>query len=369
MSKLSRKKWIRWFPVFVGVSLLAACSETGSPQENPSWQSTMPVSMNGKLPQNWANGWEQLVWHNAYPTKAGDLVRETWKPDIFFDDPLVIRLCDAIFEVEIEEMESLIAQGADVNRIGIERMTPLYWAFHMERDPRPFALLLKHGANPNIIVKNTLCQRPVYEAVLSGNAVTHLVAQCSYNRQFENVFENGGNPNLISESLFERPPFGGLNVNAPDVTERLKYLVDKGANLDCRYSDWTFLLYQACGSDKRGYQLALVALDYGEARYNDYYKKSDVAHDPYGGCYFRAIHFLAEVESEMSERPAEKQVHFRALVKWLEDHGESLAEAQADLKRWRKWKEEGREDLIEEEYQQRVAKENRQNERAGGKAE
>ena len=52
-----------------------------------------------------------------------------WKAEAYFTDPQVIELCDAIEAKNLKRMASLIREGADVNAIGKDGMTPLLWAF------------------------------------------------------------------------------------------------------------------------------------------------------------------------------------------------------------------------------------------------
>lgn len=331
------------------------CQESFPDQD---WREAMPVSMNGKLPHDdsplWVKGLENEVWHNAFSrdgivTAKADIENSSWKAEKFFEDPLVIGLWNAISDADMAKMNELIEQGADINQVGSFGMTPLYWAFHMEQDPRPFALLLEQGADPNAVVD--FSKPDDNDPFLPSYAVTHLVLHGTYNRLFKSVFENGGDPNLMGKTFSGMPAFAELRTNTPDAVERLKLLIDKGANLDFRHpktkATYVWLLV---GKNEQRNQLALLALDYGKANFQYSYKipENTVPEATFSGCYFRLIHMLAFLEGD--------QPNFLALVKWLEEHGESLTEAKADLKRWRQWKDSGRKDLIEQEHQQQLKK-------------
>ncbi|MFK7769005.1 MAG: hypothetical protein AB8B55_17415 [Mariniblastus sp.] len=370
MLNNSKTSWPAWW---AGICTLAAViflvqfasREKRGPDRD--WQKAMPVSLNGKLPIEdspmWVEGLENKIWHNAnsrngHVTSVTEFSNSSWKPKNFFDDPLVIELCCAIFQADMAKMSELIEQGAEINKVGKYGMTPLYLAFHLEADPGPFAFLLEKGADPNVVVEFSK-SKGSKSVFLPSYAVTHLVLKGTYNRQFKAVFDNGGDPNLIGRTWKGMPAFAELSSRAPDAIERLKYLIDKGANLDFRHpkTNETYVWLLA-GEDERRNELALVALEYGKANYQFLYKtpESGVPVAPYAGCYFRLVHKLAMLDLWRDQDTKENPVHFRALVKWLEEHGESFAEAKKDLQRWKQWKEDGREDLIEQEHQRRSKK-------------
>lgn len=331
------------------------------------WREEMPVSMNGKLPgaststYPWEDEMETKVWHNAF--RVNHQKRSTWKPSRSFEDKVMQELCIAIVEADLEEMKRLIEEeGANVNKIGFYGETALYWAMHVNEDPRPFEMLLDYGADPNVIVSYPQLQMFGRWPATNGYSVTHLSVLGTYNRQFKNVFEKGGDPNLKDKDLDfpsfyqpTSPSFFQLSSDAPDALERLDYLVSLGANLNYRYgkNGLTFH-YLNSGQSESGNKLSLAALRHGADPQFYYTATHSDFKGKITGCYVRLIHILAEAEAEVRKRPAVQQVHFRALVDWLEQRGESLAEAKADLVRWAKWTKDGRRDLIEQEHQIRL---------------
>ena len=65
-----------------------------------------------------------------------------------FADKKVALLVDAGSRGDIAEMNALIQQGADVNAVGRDGVTPLIWVL-AKRNHDGAARLLKAGANPN----------------------------------------------------------------------------------------------------------------------------------------------------------------------------------------------------------------------------
>ena len=177
-----------------------------------------------------------------------------------------------------------------------------------------------------------------------------MVALGTYNRHYNTVFENGGDPNLKSDSLIygNRSPLQLISYAAPDAVERLRLLVENGGNLDeLDEQGLTFVCGHARGAAQSEMlsRLVLEALNLG-ADFRQHYMVKD--------CSYRLIHFLAESEAMATAKLSKDQRHFRELIAWLEAQWESLSEAKADLKRWQEWKQENRVDLIEKEYQERI---------------
>ena len=331
----------------------AACS---AQNETDPWPD-LPVSLNRKLPNAshtslWEQGRERRLWHQCIPITQPLL--DNWDARKFFDDPQVVELCEAIFAGDIERMEQLIDEGVDVNAKGECGMNPLYWAFHLHTDPRPFGCLIKHGADPNIIVN--MMGRREEQVVFPGYSVTHLSMRRLYNRHFKTVFENGGDPNLINEcplKLRQSPAFFELSSLAPDCEERIKLLVEKGANFDLPSGFGFSFLMASCLADDRRCEIGLYVVESG---FVDPHLTLQAKSGRHEGLYLRAIHHLAMTQQVIDKKEglADELPHYFKLVAKLEELGESLEDAKEDLARWKKWKEEGRMDLIEEEYQKSI---------------
>ncbi len=373
MNKESRKLDCR--PLLFGVMILVANpalaetfmltqDKTQQAEKVPDWVSSMPVSMNGVVPYSqpierplWQKDWEKEHWHDLFIARMNNF--SEWDPKTFFDDQGMIDFCNAISKVDLVEMQRLVDHGVDINTVGRDGMTLLYWALFLDTDPRPFGMLLELGANPNVIVQHKGRPGERHTSIESGFAVVHLVTRGAYNRHFKNVYEHGGDPNLIDKNpFFSRPAFHELWSVAPDAVERLELMMEKGANLDLRSKKGLTFLSNQLGRDELGCRLGLIALQAG-ADYAYYYPPESLraSYRRYKFGYFRLIHFLAEAAPYVEKRPKNKRTYFNAVVAWLEERGQSLAEAKADLERWGAWNKNGQTELIEEEHLKRLAEE------------
>ena len=144
-----------------------------------------------------------------------------WKAEDYFTDPRVIELCQAIEVDDLKRMQELIDQGANVNAIGKDNMTPLLWSYPDLKFER-FKMLLEAGANPNVIVAATV--RPqehdpfdpvhpfhpnllhfadtLYIPVIfnKGSSVNLMAYQTRNTRYWRAVIKHGGDVNQIDPS-------------------------------------------------------------------------------------------------------------------------------------------------------------------------
>ena len=176
--------------------------------------------------------------------------RVGWKAEEFFTDANAIALCKAIEAKDLDKIDELIKDGADVNAKGRGNMTPLLWAF--PAGEAVFQRLLEHGADPN--VKVTMRMRP---GILPSESVTHLAADVgialrgtfpdvAMDNYLKLVLEHGGNPNLETEDgetpLFRAVQGGGSYV------ERIQMLLKAGVDIDHRDASGTTAAIVAAGS-------------------------------------------------------------------------------------------------------------------------
>jgi len=332
------------------VLFVAYNSASGEPNSTDALLSP-PVSINGTVPTLFGITPDRVktFWH--LDLSFGGKYRD-WHPDpkMFYKKQKVVELCDAITARDVRRMAELIDSGVDVNATGKHNMTPLYWAYFVDDDPRPFGLLLKHGANPNVACGFVLDGWPS-KITHGGNSVSNLVSFGVYNRHYKNVFEHGGDPNIPSKSLITPgvTPLLALHGETPDALERLLLLIEKGADLDARYaSGQTFVGQKLKSRYTHSYSLALAALKAGA----DF----DVYHKEKAGGYFRFVHYLAASETHLSGCSKAEQRCYHELVAWLERRGESISEARNDLKRWEEWNKYKRPEWFEKEHQERLAR-------------
>jgi hypothetical protein len=255
----------------------------------------------------------ESTWHE----KCG------WKAEDYFDDPQVISLCRAIEANDVAEIDRLVAAGADVNAQGKGKMTPLLWAFPDNKLER-FKRLLEHGANPNVVIESDFNTRGGMSA---GDSVTHMACKTAFPGYFEAVFEHGGDPNLTENAIIsnETPLFTLIKGNAPNKKAKIKLLIDKGADLDHIDGGGLTPTMTAVGWSGQ-YEIALMLLDAGA---------DPTVYIPDNNS--KLVHVVVK-QQRLSEgwRP-QQRAEYQKLVKWLEDHGESLEEARADIKRWASW--------------------------------
>lgn len=246
-----------------------------------------------------------------------------WQAEEYFDDPQVIALCKAIEKNDIAEIDRLVAAGADVNALGKENMTPLLWAYP-DNQPERFKRLLEHGADPNVIVKSDFNTRR--QGILPGDSVTHMAAKTRFPNYFDYVFDNGGDPNLINPETKESPIFVVIRASARDRRQRVKKLIELGADLNHIDDSWTTPVMTATAW---GGQYD-IALDLLEAGADPRITGKDML--------MQLIHIVAgEQERRVPHLSPQQQKSFDRLLTWLEDHGESIEKARSDMERWKSW--------------------------------
>ena len=264
-------------------------------------------------------------WHAA----AG------WKAEDYFDDRAVVELCQAIERNDLAEMKRLISAGANVKAIGKDAMTPLLWAFP-DRKLERFAMLLEHGADPNVFFESDfgVANRPFHpypaggsffldRGSITGMAVTHLAARAQDIGYLRLVLAHGGDANIVDQKNGVTP----LDIVADryfheDILQRFELLISKGANLDryCKFKGGTPVVL-AVQHDR--FAAALLLLESGA--------------DPtlYLPIHVdKLIHYVVRKEDRLGDYRPEMVAEYQSLVKWLEEHGESVAEARKEITQW-----------------------------------
>lgn len=263
--------------------------------------------------------------------------RVGWKAEDYFDDKQVVALCTAIEDDNVPEMERLIAAGTNANAVGKDGMTPLLWAFP-DRKVARFECLLKHGADPNVIIQSDFKTgaRPFHPYPVGGSAftdrgchpgqsVTLLAARSPLVEYLKLVMEHGGDANIVDGKTGEAPLDVVLDRSlSASVMERVGLLVAKGANVN-RYCDFRNA-YPAMAAVKiEHYDAALALLKAGA---------DPALYQPDGT--WKLTGFL--VNDELNRERQEKEgvqlpkptPEYRALIAWLEQHGESLEAARQE---------------------------------------
>lgn len=260
-----------------------------------------------------------LFPHSSTHTKLG------WKAEDYFADPQVIALCKAIEADDIPEIDRLVAAGADVNAQGKGKMTPLLWAFPDNKLDR-FKRLLELGANPNVITESDFDKRGVF---MAGDSVTHMACETAFPGYFEAVFDHGGDPNLVKQTKVlgrgDTPLLATIISRAPHKKEHIRLLLDKGADINYHAPSDDTVAMRAVGASQ--FDIVLMLLERG----------ADFKLVTNDDANTRLMHQLLVSKTHGEYWTAEQRAGFDAVVRLLEDHGDSAKEAQADLDRWAKW--------------------------------
>jgi ankyrin repeat protein len=252
--------------------------------------------------------------------------RYGWKAEDYFSDPKVIALCKAIEANDLAEMDRLVKAGAEVNAQGKDKMTPLLWAFPDNRLPR-FQWLLEHGANPNVIVESDFGTKGNISA---GESVTHMACETHFAGYFDAVFDHGGDPNLRQTGASGRgatPLFSVILAGGRNRAEKVKRLIAAGADMNALSGGSTPPM-KAAGWFKQN-DLVLIMLEAG-ADFRKYDRKDRD----------RLIHRVVSQEFGtvgLKALTPQMQADRAAVIKWLEDRGESYEKAKADIARWDSW--------------------------------
>ncbi|MEQ8848313.1 ankyrin repeat domain-containing protein [Botrimarina sp.] len=245
----------------------------------------------------------------------------------FFDDPQVIALCEAIEANDLEAMDRLIAEGADVNAVGKAGVTPLLWAFPEDKFER-FEKLLQHGADPNVLMTDAAA---VNRAFPEGHAVTHLAFGSSFDRHWRAVLEHGGDPNLTTQGR-RAGVLPVLHVTirgrGANKIERVRALAEAGADLDARGVGGVTPAMRALLWGGQ-YDLAAELVRLGaslDVRQHIYQTNVGLRTLP---------HFVAE--ELLKPRPAAPDLteSLQGLVDLLEREGVDMDAAKQDIVRWR----------------------------------
>jgi uncharacterized protein len=167
----------------------------------------------------------------------------------YFDNDLQVRLAGAISKNNIQNIELLIQEGADVNFVGKQGMTPLFWA--LQRDYlEGFRVLLDSGGDPNLVVDRG--------EGLGRLSVMQLVAIMDDSEFLLAALENNGNPDALLSSGNRTLLYYTILHNKE---ENLKILLHAGASIDWKDSSGKTPLLRAAAI--KNYNLVYILLEFG----------------------------------------------------------------------------------------------------------
>jgi uncharacterized protein len=146
--------------------------------------------------------------------RHGDLIYNVLE---VFPDDISVSLARAAARGDVTEIDRLIAKGANVNTLGHQEITPLWWAAWAE-NYEGFNALLDKGADPN--AKRS-----------QGWPVMHWVVEIEDPRFLEAALKKGGNPDLVDERTGETPLFRAVQ---HDYEKHIDLLIKAGANINAQ---------------------------------------------------------------------------------------------------------------------------------------
>lgn len=169
----------------------------------------------------------------------------------YFENPVQSSFVAFIGKGDVRRADELLKQGAGVNAVGKDGMTPLFWALS-KQNLEGFRYLLAHGANPNLIADwHDANGRAQSETAL------RLAAMLEDKRYLEDLLAAGGNPNLMDE-VGQTPIYVAILHQRRDT---LELLLDKGADIDHVNRSLTTPINYAVSMNH--YSLALLLLSRG----------------------------------------------------------------------------------------------------------
>lgn len=147
------------------------------------------------------------------------------KADRYFLNGVQGDFVAAIGRGELERAQRLLGEGADVNAVGGEGMTALYWAIAKQSLPG-FRFLLEGGGDPN-----TLTRWTDSDGAERWASVIEMAAMLEDSRYLTALLDAGANPDQIVNSVGETAIFTAL---LHERFENASLLIEKGADINHR---------------------------------------------------------------------------------------------------------------------------------------
>lgn len=146
-----------------------------------------------------------------------------WKyltPEDVFWDPQVISLAKAAKRGDVKHINQLIDAGVNVNSRGLHGLTPLFLALYSEEKKSVYALLVR-GANPNLAAEN-------------GRAAIHTACLTNKDPEFlKLILDHGGDTELIvKQGSFSGRPLHEIMLRNNNTLEKMDLLIKAGADIN-----------------------------------------------------------------------------------------------------------------------------------------
>lgn len=174
--------------------------------------------------------------------------------DLFPEDRMAQKLAVAASEGDLEQVDELIAKGADPNAVGEHGITVIGWLLYR---PNKTGLkrLFEHGADPNIVWKEWDKSRGWEWSFI------HLATELSPKIGVEYLkvaLDMGGDPNLSVNSFYNRPILEAIK---PEYISTFVILYNAGAELD--YDAHPTKTPLDSSKNVRNFELTLFLLEQG----------------------------------------------------------------------------------------------------------
>lgn len=175
-------------------------------------------------------------------------------PDLFYDDPKVIALCEAVRRQRVQDVERLLEQGVDINAVGKHDVRPVAWCLPVTGDC--FELLLRSGADLDFLLEGHFPGGPI----IGGRTPLSIAARYSDADSFALTLDHTDDPNLCSDGSDPRPLNWAIAEASEDSAVKVRLLICKGATVNIPDEDPPILI-RAITAGK--FDAALVLMEHG----------------------------------------------------------------------------------------------------------
>lgn len=138
-----------------------------------------------------------------------------------FPDERLRALAKAAGRGRTSRIDRLVAEGVDVNALGRNGTTALFWSFR-RKSLRGFRRLLEHGADPHVVMDSPLAE--------DDWTVVHHAAAIRNTAYLAALLRHGADPDVRGGPRWETPLFTVATYDGP--REAYVMLLDAGAEVD-----------------------------------------------------------------------------------------------------------------------------------------
>ncbi len=183
--------------------------------------------------------------------QAGALARlKAMDAEDYFQGEAQVALAEAAGRGDIERMRAALADGAKVDQVGRDGMTPIFWAAGIKHNLEGFRFLLEQGADPDTATRQ--------DDDSEKTAILEIAYYLEDPRYMKALLEHGADPN----AMVDGPDGTALFLPIPDRRlAHIELLVEYGTDVNHRAEfNYTPLLRMVYGDE---YKTALFLLRAG----------------------------------------------------------------------------------------------------------